>query len=143
MERTIIVIGSIAAVVVLLMLVIIAVPGSNTWAQKLASCSFRPSQDPVLPVTERVQGQPPAAEALEQQKGFIQRQVEALHNTCLIPADITVPPETHQPTRTTDLTRQNFKQKYLVRSPGKDARQDEMHRRAREGYKPAPFIHYY
>ena len=143
MERTIIVIGSIPAVVVFLMLAFIAVPGSKKRAQKLASCPFRRSQDPVLPMTGRVQGQPSATEASEQQKGFIQRQVEALRNTGLIPADITVPPETHQPTRTTDLIRQNFKQKYLVRSPGKDARQDEMHRRAREGYKPAPFIHYY
>ena len=97
----------------------------------------------MLPVVERVQGQPPATEAPEQQKGFIQRQVEALRNTFLNPADITVPLETYQPTRTNDLTRQNFKQKYLVRSPGRDARQDETHRRAREGYKPAPFIHYY
>ncbi|RMZ70056.1 hypothetical protein GMOD_00000101 [Pyrenophora seminiperda CCB06] len=116
MERTIIIIGAIAVSVVLLLLVIVSVPGCKEWMLKLASCSFRRSQDPVLPVFETVQGQP---------------------------SNVTIPLATHQPTRHNDLTRQKFKQSYLVRNPGKDARQDELHRKAREGFKPAPIYYYY
>lgn len=143
MERTIIVIGSIAVMMVFFMLVIVAVPGCREWLLKLATCSSSRSQTPLLPVMETAQAQPLSTGTPEQQSGFLQRQVEALRNACFNTANVKVSPATHQPTRHTDLNHEQFKQKHMKRSPGNDARQDEIHRKTREGYKPAPFIRYY
>ncbi|CAA9960330.1 hypothetical protein PTMSG1_03734 [Pyrenophora teres f. maculata] len=165
MERTIIIIGSLVVVTMLLTLTIVAVPGLKERIVKLASRSFRRSQDPLLPVVqppqaqpdetevktaqaqpnvtivETVQAQPDVTETPGQEKSFMQRQVDALRDTWTNPTGVTVPPEAHHTTH--DLNRQKFRQKYLARSPGKDARQDELHRKARQGFKPNPNYRYY
>lgn len=143
MEPTIIITGSIAVFMVFFIFVIVTVPGCKEWLLKLATFSFSRSRTPLLPVVETVPAQPPSTVTPKQQNGFIPRQVEALCNVCFSTTDVQVPPTTHQPMRRTDLNHEQFKQKYLKRSPGKDARQDELHRLAREGYKPAELIRYY
>ncbi|KAI2476422.1 hypothetical protein Ptr902_12056 [Pyrenophora tritici-repentis] len=105
-------------------------------------------QSPVLPVVwpsraqpdvtvvQTAQAQPEVTETPGQQKDFIQRQAEPVRDNWTQPTAVTAPPQTRLTTR--DLERQRFKDKYLPRSPGKDALQDEFHRKAREGFRPNP-----